>query len=141
MNPYSEIRVYLVVVGFEGDPDKVAQSLGISPDKVSRFGERINQRTNKTWKDNSFEVHSGDDFSSDLETHLESLYQKLYPSIENLIAFYKSKEAVFCQLNIVLEIYNNDRPAVHFDKKWIRLLAALDAGIDVDMYVFSKGEK
>ena len=127
----SDIQVYFLIRGFPVSSEELTAELGIQPTYTWNKGDPV--RFGKTtYKDNGWKISSGLDKSSDLETHVKVLLDRIAPFIEN---FVKVCEKYPPELVCVIYSYGGDGPAIPFDRKVIRELAALNASIDIDLYV------
>ncbi len=127
-----EIKLSLIITGFEESPGEITQTVGIVPTQTWLKGELIDNRAIVKHKENGWRLSSGIKEGT-FEDHLGSLFSILKPSLDKVITVCKKYHGeLFCAL-YMSEGSEDSLPAIHFDKSTISLLSQL--GIEVDLYI------
>jgi hypothetical protein len=131
-----EISVTFCIASFEFDPNEITAKTGVIPTHIARIGEPVSAAAIKPSikakiKDNRWEVKSELAPSAELEAHLRSLIKRLQPGWSALVELGTQYGAMF---TCVVWDYNDERPAIYFDRSIIKCATELNAGIEVIVY-------
>lgn len=129
--PWSELKVRLVITDFKCPPGKISDILAISPTKVWHRGDPI-PKTIMKYKQNGWQLDSPRTLKGTIEQQTKALLRHIGPRIK---AFKKLPEGSEVYLSCVVYSYNGDRPKIYFDKNTIKKLKTLGTSIDLDLYV------
>jgi hypothetical protein len=138
-----EIYVDYYIRGFDFDPDKITELTGVEPTKVSRVGSpvswasRIKSGVIPKIKVNQWKIKSNLDPLTDLDTQVRVLIQNLQPGWAEFVKLGSQYGGVF---SCVVWDYSDSRPAICFDNDIIKVVAELNAGIQVSVYSLEKEE-
>jgi Domain of unknown function (DUF4279) len=127
----SEISAYFTLTGLDFEPEEITTKLKIKPTKIWRKGDLIHPQTKLTRKHNGWSLQSQVDQSSDLEDHINSIFS-YFPS--NWTDLMEICQQYYAEINCVIYVVGDERPAIHLDKNIIRKLNKLNAEIDIDLY-------
>ena len=128
----SEISASFTLTGLDFEPEEITAKVGIIPSEIWRVGDLISQRATIRHKHNGWSVNSKLEKSADLEDHVQSVLEQLQPGWLSLVELCKR---YYAEIECVIYIVGDDRPAIHFDKHIMQQVAELNAEIDVDLYV------
>jgi len=128
----SEISAFFTLTGLDFEPSEITAKVGIMPSKTWKIGDSIDPRASIRRKHNGWSVKSQLEKSADLEDHIKSVLEQLQPGWLSLIELCKS---YYAEIECVIYIVGDDRPAIHFDKHILQQIGELNAEIDVDLYV------
>lgn len=130
----NNIYMYLRIMEFEQDPEEIVNQLGVTPKTTWKIGDVISERTGKRYEYNGIEFASTLDKYASFDDHLSSLLSIVVSKQEQFI---KVCSTCYTELACALYMYHDSEestPAVHFDKQTLKVLAALGAEIDIDLY-------
>ncbi len=138
---YYEIVVDLLLTGFQPDPSEITTLLGVQPSQSWLEGDLVG-RTALRRHSNGWLLSSGCDRTSELESHLDALFEKVAPLKDRFSMLPPSTEVgVSCAVYVyhsISEDEEHNTPAIHLDAKQVHMLNALGAEFDVDLYVLQK---
>lgn len=135
MEEKNEVTLYLRITGFDSEPDEITSALGVTPSKVWRTGELMNDYSPRVYKGNGWRLDSGLNSHSEFVDHLHALLSIIEPRLD---AFTEVCNRYHTELTCVIYMDHNAgqlTPWVHFDKRASRILTQIGAEIDFDMYV------
>ena len=135
-----EISIHLILTGFSCDPDEITTLTNIEPAKVWRTGDPITPNSSSyVRKENGWRVSSQIDRTIAsgeyiaFEEYVKSTLDQLQIGWQPLVDLCKRYDAeLACAIYLYFE---GQSPAIHFDKEIIQRIAALNAEIDIDIYV------
>jgi Domain of unknown function (DUF4279) len=132
----SEILVEFLLTGFEVDPEKITVAIGIEPTESWNVGDAI-EKTKLKRKENGWALSSGLDKSSELEEHLDVLFEQLQAKWAILTSLCSKYDA---EISCTVYGYEAQGPAMHLDKKIVKFIAELNAEVDIDYYCLDNPE-
>jgi hypothetical protein len=127
----NEIHLSFYICGFSCKPEDISRLLDIQPDEGHAKGEP--RGTGKAvYRESLWGIHSRISSNLYIESHISDIMERLEPvqdRIRNLPGKY------YCYLSCGVDIYDGPGgPAVVFDAKTLRILGAIGASLDVDIY-------
>jgi hypothetical protein len=139
-----EIYVDYHIRGFEFDPDRITELTGVKPSRVARAGtpvswaSKVKSGVVPKIKTNQWELKSNLDPLTDIDDHIRALIQNIQPGWTEFIKLGSLYSVMFC---CVVWDYSNSRPAICFDKDITKVVAELNAGIQVSVYSIPKEQE
>ncbi|AFZ28098.1 hypothetical protein Cylst_6130 [Cylindrospermum stagnale PCC 7417] len=130
----SEISAAFVITDFDYDPNEITSILGILPTRTSRIGDLIGKSILRR-KENAWVLKSQLEQSADIESHIKDVLARLQPSWEKLVEICSQ---YYTEISCVIYCYDQQSPAIHFNKAIIRSAFELNAQISVDYYCLHK---
>ena len=128
----TEVCAGFKLTGADFDPDEVTRRVGLEPTRTWRAGD-IRRPGATAAKISCWSLYTDLEQTWDTDRHIAQVIDLLRPHIQSINAVRKELrlEAEFaCVLYI-----RSKRPALHFDRAILDVVDALDAEIDVDIYV------
>jgi len=137
----TQIKIILSIFGDNFDPSELSKITGITPTDLWVIGDEIPRMGNLTRKDNKKRLRkeSAWKYSYGIETlDFEEVSTVFIEKIEDSIPFindYIVQSKLTINIDIVIEIENEEVPAISFNKKFISIVNRFGAKIDIDMYI------
>ncbi|MEI2364602.1 DUF4279 domain-containing protein [Niallia circulans] len=140
----TNVKVYFSVKADDFFLEDFTNELGIKPTRAYRKGEAVKRPSNPnvTSKGTHYRLHTswelGTDYeeSLDINEQLNSVLSQLEDKAEELNRL-KRKYGLAYRFVIVIQIENNEKPAMYFDRRFIRFADSIGAEVDFDLYVYS----
>lgn len=138
----TKVMAYFSVIGDHFPPEKITEELAIQPTETYVKGDIIEQtravnspgirrRIGTAWT-----LSSGYQESFDINDQLKPLLSSLEGKQQDLIRLKEEYELSYLFM-IVIQIENDDKPAMYFKKDVISFASAIDAEIHFDLYIYS----
>ena len=140
MKEKTQIKVILSIFGDEFLPENLTQLLNISPSKSWIKGDKVHDRNNLYRKESSWDYEIG--FVQTL--FLDEVYNMLLTVFENNINALKNyitENNLEVKIYIVIEIYDEEKPSIYFERRFLIFLNELNAEVDMDMYMLKNYEE
>jgi len=135
MNMNHEIKVSLIISGFEESPDKITEIIGLTPTKKWLKGELIDPRATIRYKENGWKLSSGVSDKKAFKDHIKSLIGEINLRIEPFSSIcQKYKGKLFCAIYLS-EKSGDSLPEIHFEKSDIIFFANIGIELDLDLYI------
>jgi hypothetical protein len=131
----NRIRVDLRILGEDVDPKNLTEFLGVQPARTWLKGELVSPRSGIKFKENGWELSSGQDQHLDFEFHIRALLHKIEPNVDRFIQMCSQYHV---ELSCAIYIYYNNEestPWIHFDRTAMNIFNQIGAEIDFDLYV------
>ncbi|OCA53129.1 DUF4279 domain-containing protein [Photorhabdus namnaonensis] len=131
----STVSVYFLISGDKLNPEDVTEKLAIRPTKCWVKGAPIPGKKRRRI-DSCWLLSTGDEESLDIGEQLGKIFALLQDKKKVLVKLANEYELDY-QFNIVIKIEEGIKPAVSLDKMMIKELDELNAGLDIDLYIYS----
>jgi len=130
------VNAKFMIIGDENfDPDIATNTLKINPTKVGRKGELIRGGRLKR-KESFWEISTDYKKSYDINDQLDQILNIIIPVKEELMSIISSNN-LYAKIEFVINIENNEKPAMHLQKNVIDFASEIGAEIDFDLYIYS----
>ncbi|MCW3787379.1 DUF4279 domain-containing protein [Plebeiibacterium sediminum] len=133
-------HVILRFIGFDFDPNEITERLQLKPLSIARKGEDYfvgKRKVKKTWEYNHWDYELKTKTNAFIgETITEFFENIIEPRLELIKEI--SRKSDITQLIIVQYYYTGCNPGFAFEKKQVKILADINAEIDMDIYCLSK---
>ncbi|ETT86570.1 DUF4279 domain-containing protein [Viridibacillus sp. FSL R5-0477] len=118
--------------------EEVTNGLDVEPTETYKKGDVIKTFATKILrrKETSWTLSTGYQESLDINEQLDVILKSLKEKTKELLQLKKKYDLQF-QFMIVIEIENNDKPAMYLQKNIIDFSSSIDAEIQFDLYVYS----
>ncbi|MEK4092135.1 MULTISPECIES: DUF4279 domain-containing protein [unclassified Viridibacillus] len=118
--------------------EEVTNGLDVEPTETYKKGDVIKTFATKILrrKETSWTLSTGYQESLDINKQLDVILKSLKEKTKELLQLKKKYDLQF-QFMIVIEIENNDKPAMYLQKNIIDFSSSIDAEIQFDLYVYS----
>jgi hypothetical protein len=131
-----KIKVELRLTGLNISPDEITNLVGVSPTRIFRIGESI-QETDLKWKENGWcfslgEYRDSYDLGQEVSELLDriALFSKEIPRICD-------ENKLFSEISCAIYVAD-ETPTINFNQKTIAQLAKLKTSVDVDIILTGK---
>lgn len=140
----TNVKVYFSVKADDFSIEDFTNELGIKPTRAYRKGEEVKRPSNPnvTSKGTHYRLHTswelGTDYeeSLDINEQLNSVLSQLEDKAEELNRL-KRKYDLAYRFVIVIQIENNEKPAMYLDRRFIHFADSIGAEVDFDLYIFA----
>ena len=126
----ADMRSYLVIWGEQCDPEEITRVTGITPTKTWRAGDVRYAKTGRLHTDCGWRLDAPSDIPPAIDAHLDALLDLVAGALVQLKALSSSCEI---QINVVVHC-REGAPEMNIRPDHIQRLAAIGAGIDIDLY-------
>ena len=141
---YTQIKVILSVFGDAFDPFSFSEYIKITPTDLWNKGDEIPQRNGLIRKNNIVPLRKEStwEYSTEfvktvfLNEVSEIIINKFSSKIPE-ISKYVQKKGLDVKIDIVVEIADNQAPALTFGRNFIEFANQLEAEIEIDLYLIS----
>jgi len=120
----SEISASFTLTGVDFEPEKITAKVGIIPTKIWKVGDLINPKAIVRRKHNGWSIKSKLQNLNNINDHIKSVFEQLQPGWLPLIDICKRH---FTEINCVIYVKGDERPAIHFDKDIVDKAATVNA--------------
>ncbi len=130
----TKVKVEFCLYGDLFDPGLITKSLMIEPTCTYIKGEHIRgelYRRNSNWV-LSTEYEESDDIKDQLLKIINLIRDK-----KTIINEMQNTYSLSCKFFVVIQIENNEKPAIYLDRETIRLMYEINVEIDFDYYIYS----
>lgn len=131
----TSILVEFKITGDEFDPDTVTKKLQIVPNEYWQKGEQIKNksivRSFSCWI-----IKTGYEESLDVNNQLVKILDKIKDKKNELIELKKQNNFDY-KVDIVIQIENNEKPAIYLSSDIIEFANSIKAEFDFDLYIYS----
>lgn len=131
----TNVMVQLSMYGDDFHPQDITDKLGIQPTEYWRKGENVAEKV-LIRKNNCWRCSTGYQDSLDINeqvSHIMELFQGKTIEINELVSSYNLEIII----SIVINIENNQKPAMYFNRQIIEFINLIKAEVDIDLYVYS----
>ncbi len=137
----TNVMAEFLITGDKLIPGVVTQKLNITPIKTWTKGEEIKVRipgveNGARGRFNLWEVNTGYEESLNIDDQLLKIFDVLKSKVGVLNELREEYDLKYT-ICVVVNIENNDKPAMCFDHWFIDFTQALNATIDIDLYIYS----
>jgi hypothetical protein len=131
----TNIMAKLSIYGDNFNPQVITDYLNIQPEEWWLKGDNVAGKATKRNK-SCWRVSTGYQESLDVNNQLSEVIKLFQGKSDKLIELIHSHNLeVF--IAIVVNIENNQKPAIYFDRRAIKFVHEIEAQIDIDLYVYS----
>ena len=128
--PYMEIIMRLKISSHFLSSSQMTMKLGLIPDRAWDIGD-FRPKTRYKEKINGIIIESGIERKGSIEEHIESITAKIHPIQEKILNLSEK-----CQITLSTVYYSSYCcPALWFDNSFVKLLASINAEIEMSGYV------
>ena len=132
-NIYAEFRI----MGDTFDPDVITQALSVQPTEIWRKGDCVYSNRGKLTtlrQYTNWGYQTAVTETLDINTPIRTLQAVFADKTDTLLHLQKQYDLSFT-IDIVIEVENNEPPAMCLEGFVLAFSTALDARIDIDMYI------
>ncbi|NEZ45417.1 DUF4279 domain-containing protein [Paenibacillus alvei] len=130
----SNVKVEFSIYGDKFDPNIITNTMQITPTRSWIKGEVI--REGLIRKETCWELATEYEESLDIYEQINKI-RNLIKNKRNQIVKVKDTYNLECKFDVVINIENNEIPAMYLDKEIIKFIYELGAEVDFDLYVYS----
>ena len=127
-----KLKVRLLITSDSLTPDEISEGVGLYPTRHWFKGQPVCPGASKTYEHNGWVLAAE---GSGVAVSAENLTEKLLQSIDvsKMLEFKSAHQKVEFELSIVVHV-SASAPAVSLSPYQVRVLASLNADIDIDIY-------
>lgn len=123
------MRAYLMIWGATCDPDEITQRVGTLPSTTWRVGDVRHGKTGRLHEDAGWRIDA-----ATVEATADGYVDLLLNQVWNAAAYLKTLGSS-CELQINMVVHCRDTaPPISISSSNIARLAAIGAGVDIDIY-------
>ncbi|MFT4143586.1 MAG: DUF4279 domain-containing protein [Mobilitalea sp.] len=123
------------ITGDEFNPDIISKELQIEPNECWKKGDKVKNRS--VLRDFScWNYKIKYEESLDVNNQLIPLIDKIKSNKNKLIEMKKHQNLDY-KINIVIQIENNEKPAIYLNSESIEFANSINAEFDIDLYTYS----
>lgn len=123
-----------VIVGDEFEPSYVTEKLNLVPDEFWVKGDDVKGRIVKR-KDTTWSISTGYEESLDINDQLSKIMTRIQDKRKVLKEIRATCNVKFL-FAIVVNIENNQKPAMHFNSQFIEFANDIKAEFYIDLYIY-----
>jgi len=127
----AKTRISLRIMEFKCTHEDITKALRVQPTTIWSQGEKI-RHTSLVHKQNGWSLDVDLEGHVDLNTHVEDILNKVYPYYKDFVS---TCGDYYAELACTLYMAGDERPEIHFAPQVLKKLAALNAHVDVDLYL------
>lgn len=136
-------HVILRFINFDLNPDEITQKLGLEPLSIARQGEEYfvgKQRVPKVWEFNHWDFELKTKTNDYIGETVDQFFNEtIIPRLNEIKEI--SQKSSMTKIIIVQYYYTGHNPGYGFEKEKIKILAEINAEIEIDTYCLSVDEQ
>lgn len=131
----TNVMVEFNIIGDIFDTDIITHRLSIQPNEHWMKGDKVKDKDIER-VDTCWTVHTEYEESIDINEQLKKILNILIPKLNELkeVQSAYNLEYRFC---IIINIENNEKPAMYINGEMIKFVYEINAEIDFDLYIYS----
>lgn len=129
----TNVKVEFSIFGDHFDPDIVTSTLLISPTRTWLKGDFIKKELLR--KETYWEFATDYEESSDINDQIDKVKNLLQDRKDQIVKLIEQNN-LECKFEVIINIENNEKPAIYLNKDTIKFIHDLGAEIDFDLYIF-----
>lgn len=130
----SNVMVEFIITGEKLNPNLVTKKLEINPHKFWGKGDSI-QGKGITKKDSCWIISSGYEESLDINEQLDKILDQI-SSKTQILKKIKTVYDLDFLFAIVVNVENNEKPAMYFNSKFIEFASDIKSEFYIDLYIY-----
>lgn len=130
----TNVKVEFSIFGDEINPEVITSTLKIKPTRQWLKGDHI--RNDLFRKESCWEISTEYEESYDINDQLDKIIDRISDKESEIHSLLKTYNAE-CKFEIVIQIENNEKPAMYITRERITFLNDIRASIDFDLYIYS----
>src|SRR5437879_5837022 len=127
----TKTKISFRIMEFKCTHEDITKALHVQPTTIWSPGEKT-RHTSLVHKQSGWSLDVDLEGHVDLNAHVEDLLNKVHPFSKDLIS---TCGDYYAELACVLYIVGDERPEIHFTPQVLKKLAALNAHVDIDLYL------
>lgn len=131
----TQIKIILSVFGDVFDPLSFSEYIKITPTDFWNKGDKIPLRNGLMRKESAWEYSTNFVQTLYFDEVSEIIIDKFWEIIPEFYEYIQQK-GLNVKFDVVIEIVDNQVPALTFNRRFIELVNQLKSEIDIDMYLF-----
>ncbi|MCF8373311.1 MAG: DUF4279 domain-containing protein [Bacteroidales bacterium] len=129
-------HVILRFIDFDFDPNDITKKLGLKPLSIARQGEEYfvgHKRIRKIWEFNHWDYELKTNTNDFIGDTVDQFFNEIIsPRLDEIKEI--SQKSKTTRLIIVQYYYSGPNPGYGFEKEQVKILAEINAEIDMDIY-------
>lgn len=128
------VKVEFIILGDDFSTEEITQALQLEPTEAYNrgdFSKSGRQRLESCWS-----ISTPYEISFDINDQLNAIISQIKPRTDCLLQL-KGKYSLSFSFMIVINIENNDKPAIYLEVDTIHFASEIGASINFDYYIYS----
>lgn len=134
----SNVKARFSIYGENFEPGDITKQLGIIPTETYKKGE-LSTKYKIPRKETAWSISTGYEASMDINDQLNKILLLIEDKADKLVEI-KDRLRINMLFMFVVNIVNNEKPAMYFEKRFIHFASKIDAEIGFDTYIYSQTE-
>jgi hypothetical protein len=135
MKNKSSLKLEISIFGDSFDLDNLTKSLKMEPTSKWNKGEKNPNHLSPPRQETSWNLEFYNSSRLDLEIVTEELISKMEPHIQ-IINNFSNDNDLIVKLFLLIEVSENNKPALYLNSKFIAFLSRINAELDIDYYFY-----
>ncbi len=135
----TQLKLVFSIFGDQLNPQEFTALVKFSASDFWLKGDLNPHRNNLVRKETGWEYSTGFLETIYLEKACEIFFQKLNPCLDDVVSYILAKN-LNTKIDIIIEIVDEEKPSIYFNKDFIKLISALEAEIDIDLYIVTSSQ-
>lgn len=130
----TNVKAEFIILGDSFEPIDITTKLGLDPTQVWRKGD-VTKTPGFTHEETCWMISTDFEESYDVNDQLSQLVELLIdklPAINDL----RNTDKIQCMFLLIINIENNETPAMYFRHDFLEFLNLIKAELHVDQYIF-----
>jgi hypothetical protein len=130
----TQIKLIFSIFGDYFDSQEFGKLVNLIPSNTWIKGDSLTNRKGLIRKETAWEYSIGFYQTLFLEEILDVFIQKFSPHSEVIVNYIKQYN-LETKIDIIVEIVNDEKPSLFFEKAFLNLLSKMKGEIDIDLYI------
>ena len=130
----TNVKVVFSIFGDGFDPNSITDTLLITPTRIWFKGDII--RGDLIRKETCWELATEYEESLDINDQIDQVKKLIQIQQEEIVKLIRQYN-LECKLEVIINIENNEKPAIYLNKETVKFVYDLGAEIDIDLYIYS----
>ena len=130
----TNVKVKFDIIGEKFLPDDITEKLSLKPSEHWMKGDKIKNK-NIERKETCWTLSTEYEESYDINDQLKKIVDLLKPKKEVLVNL-KNAFSLDYIFNIVINVENNEKPAIYLDSETVEFAGEIKAEFGFDLYIF-----
>lgn len=131
----TNVKVEFSIIGENFNPNVITENLSIEPTESYLKGDKVKNKDVER-KETCWELSTEYEESLDINTQLDKVVSKVINKKDDLIKLIE-KYNLEIIVAIVVNVENNEKPSMHFNKEFIKFCNDISAEFYIDLYIYS----
>lgn len=130
----TNVKVEFSIFGDGFDPNTITDTLQITPTRTWLKGDNI--KGDLFRKETCWELATEYEESLDINNQIKKIKNLIQDRKDEVVKLIRQNN-LECKLEVVINIENNERPAMYINNETIKFIHDIGAEIDFDLYIYN----